>query len=95
VAGHIALGHVADLLEDDLAFAQADVAIPDRVLRIDQEIEQAVAVPIDLGELGAPAASAGAAVEAERAEIFSLAKGMLAQVGICLFERRGRGRAAR
>jgi hypothetical protein len=70
VAGDVALGDIADLLEDDLALAQADVSIPDRVLRIDQEIEQAVAVPIDLGELGAAAASTGAGVETEGAEVF-------------------------
>lgn len=62
---------------------------PAEFLRIREAEERA------MGHRGQEAFYRQAAEDAERAEFFDLAKGLLAQVGISLFQRPSRGRAAR
>jgi hypothetical protein len=69
VTGDISLGDVADLLQDDPAIGFADMAIPDGVLRIDQQVESAVAIPVGHGQLGSPAAPGRVSIELEGLEV--------------------------
>ena len=70
VAGNIAIGDVAYLFKDDLTVALSDVSVPESVLRIDEQVESAVTIPVHLCDLGASAATGAAGVQLHGVEVF-------------------------
>ena len=70
VTGDVPPGDVADAFKDGKFAAVFTVAIPQGVLGIDHEIQAAVGVPVDEGELPAAAAAARPRVEPQRLSVF-------------------------